>query len=157
MSLVRRAGLQGERGKKFAPQAVSQALEKISTFSGAATPGCGLLVRTRMKTLARRDSCSSLGTSGGAPRNGLESIPAADRRHGLTTAEIHYRMPDHPRLLQLYLWQEYDLAPDFPALRGFLDFWSRELEGALHSVRIAHNQLVRPSEWKAVDGVFRLN
>lgn len=66
-------------------------------------------------------------------------------------------MPDHPRLLQLYLWQEYDLAPDFPALRGFLDFWSRELEGALHSVRIAHNQLVRPSEWKAVDGVFRLN
>lgn len=77
--------------------------------------------------------------------------------YGLTTAEIHYRMPDYPRLLQLYLWQEYDLAPDFPALRGFLDFWSRELEGALHSVRIAHNQLVRPSEWKAVDGVFRLN
>lgn len=77
--------------------------------------------------------------------------------YGLTTAEIHYRMPDHPRLLQMYLWQEYDLAPAFPALRDFLEFWQRELEGALHSVRIAHNHLVRPSEWKAVDGVFRLN
>jgi uncharacterized protein Usg len=77
--------------------------------------------------------------------------------YGLTTAEIHYRIPDHPGLLQLYLWQEYDLAPAFPALRGFLDFWQRELEGALHSVRIAHNHLVRPSEWKAIDGVFRLN
>jgi uncharacterized protein Usg len=77
--------------------------------------------------------------------------------YGLTTAEIHYRMPDHPRLLQLYLWQEYDLAPSFPALRDFLDFWHRELEGALHSVRIAHNHLVRPSEWKAVDGVFRIH
>jgi uncharacterized protein Usg len=77
--------------------------------------------------------------------------------YGLTTAEIHYRIPDHPGLLQLYLWQEYDLAPAFPALRGFLDFWQRELEGALHSVRIAHNHLVRPSEWKSIDGVFRLN
>lgn len=35
--------------------------------------------------------------------------------------------------------------------------WQRELERALHSVRIAHNQLVKPSEWKAVDGVFWLN
>jgi hypothetical protein len=30
--------------------------------------------------------------------------------YGLTTAEIHYHMPDHPGLLQLYVWQEYDLA-----------------------------------------------
>lgn len=77
--------------------------------------------------------------------------------YGLTTAEIHYHMPDHPKLLQMYLWQEYDVAPGFPVLKAFLEFWQRELEGALHSVRVAHNLLVRPSEWKAVDGVFRLN
>jgi uncharacterized protein Usg len=33
--------------------------------------------------------------------------------YGLTTAEIHYHLPDYPRLLQLYVWQEYDLAPEF--------------------------------------------
>ena len=33
--------------------------------------------------------------------------------YGLTTAEILYRLPDHPVLLQSYLWQEYDVAPDF--------------------------------------------
>jgi len=77
--------------------------------------------------------------------------------YGLTTAEIHYHIPGHTDLLQLFVWQEYDLAPRFPALRAFLEFWQQELEGALHSVRIAHNQLVQPSEWKAVDGVFRLN
>jgi uncharacterized protein Usg len=77
--------------------------------------------------------------------------------YGLTTAEIHYHMPDHADLLQLFIWQEYDVAPLFPGLKEFLAFWQRELEGALHSVRIAHNQLVKPSEWKAVDGVFRLN
>ncbi len=34
--------------------------------------------------------------------------------YGLTTAQILYRMPDHPSLLQSYVWQHYDIAPDFP-------------------------------------------
>ena len=77
--------------------------------------------------------------------------------YGLTTAEIHYRIPDHPTLLQLFVWQEYDLAPQFLSLKSFLAYWQTELQGALHSVRVAHNHLVKPAEWKAVDGVFRLN
>src|SRR3546814_309539 len=55
----------------------------------------------------------------------------------LTTAEILYHMPDHPDLLQSFVWQHLDLAPDFPVLRRFLDFWTREIEGKLHSVEIA--------------------
>jgi uncharacterized protein Usg len=55
----------------------------------------------------------------------------------LTTAEILYRMPDHPGLLQSFIWQELDLAPDFPVLRRFLAFWRRELDGPVHSVRVA--------------------
>ena len=54
----------------------------------------------------------------------------------LTTAEILYHIPDHPRLLQAYLWQEYDIAPKFPVLTKFLAFWERELEGKLHSVKV---------------------
>ena len=77
--------------------------------------------------------------------------------YSLTTAEIHYHMPDHPKLLQQFIWQDYDLAPLFPGLKQFLAFWQRELEGALHSVRVAHAQLIKPSEWKRVDGLFRLN
>jgi uncharacterized protein Usg len=49
--------------------------------------------------------------------------------YGLTTAHILYRLPDHPVFLQSYLWQDYDLAPDFPELHRFLDFWKRELDG----------------------------
>ena len=77
--------------------------------------------------------------------------------YGLTTAEIHYRLPDQPSLLQLYVWQDYDLAPDFPTLQRFLDFWRRELEGALHSVRVAHQQLIRPSEFRAVNGIITVH
>jgi uncharacterized protein Usg len=77
--------------------------------------------------------------------------------YGLTTAEILYRMPDHPSLLQTYVWQNYDLFPRFPALQDFLQFWQTRLEGPLYSVRVAHSKLIKPAELRAVDGVFRLH
>lgn len=66
----------------------------------------------------------------------------------LTTAEILYHLPDHPGLLQTFIWQELDLAPRFPVLRDFLDFWEREIEGRLHSVRVASAGLITPGEWR---------
>ena len=77
--------------------------------------------------------------------------------YGLTTAHIFYRRPDHPWLLQSYVWQEYDLCPKFPELQRFLEFWQRSLDGMLHSVTVAHSKLIKPTDLKAVDGVFRLH
>jgi uncharacterized protein Usg len=77
--------------------------------------------------------------------------------YGLTTARIFYRRPDHPWLLQTYVWQDYDLCPAFPELNRFLQFWQKSLEGALHSVTVAHSRLIKPAEIRAVDGVFRLH
>ncbi|WP_411816399.1 usg protein [Hyphococcus sp. DH-69] len=74
----------------------------------------------------------------------------------LATAEIFYHMPDHPELLQTYIWQDYDIAPQFPVLKKFLDFWTRELEGPLHSVRLASQKLITASELRSV-GAFALN
>ena len=76
---------------------------------------------------------------------------------GLTTAQILYRRPDHPWLLQAYVWQEYDLCPHFPELHGFLEFWQKSIEGALHSITVAHSRLIKPAEIKAIGGVFRLH
>ncbi|MGD9838763.1 MAG: usg protein [Afipia sp.] len=77
--------------------------------------------------------------------------------YGLTTAEILYRRPDHRWLLQSYVWQNYDLFPNFPALKDFLAFWQEKLEGPLVSVTVAHSRLIKPAEIKAIDGVFRLH
>jgi uncharacterized protein Usg len=77
--------------------------------------------------------------------------------YGLTTAQILYRMPDHPSLLQTYVWQNYDLFPNFPALKDFLSFWEQQLEGPLFAVTVAHSKLIKPAELRAVDGVFRLH
>jgi len=77
--------------------------------------------------------------------------------YGLTTAEIIYRRPDRQWLLQSYVWQNYDLFPNFPALKDFLTFWQQKLDGPLFSVTIAHSRLIKPAEIRAVDGVFRLH
>ena len=77
--------------------------------------------------------------------------------YGLTTANIIYRMPDHQHLLQTYIWQEYDLAPRFPELRRFLEFWTRQLDGPIHSVTVAHKRLISSGEMRLVRTEFSLN
>jgi uncharacterized protein Usg len=77
--------------------------------------------------------------------------------YGLTTAQLIYHFPDHPHLLQTYLWQDYDLAPKFPKLFGFIDFWKEKLEGPLHSVRYTHRKLIGANEWRNVSGEFVLH
>jgi len=75
----------------------------------------------------------------------------------LTTAQILYHLPDHPSLLQEFLWQHLDLAPKYPVLTKFLDFWSNNIDGKLHSVMVAHADLVGPSEFRAVEGRVSLH
>jgi uncharacterized protein Usg len=77
--------------------------------------------------------------------------------YSLTTAEILYRMPDYPTLIQSFVWQDYDLHPEFPKLRRFLEFWSRNIDGKLFRVRVAHTPLIGPSELRSVGRELRLN
>jgi uncharacterized protein Usg len=74
----------------------------------------------------------------------------------LTTAEVLYRLPDHPGILQSYIWQDYDVCPRFPQLQKFLDFWQRSLHGPIFQVRIAHSALIAPAEFKLIGNEFKL-
>ncbi len=75
----------------------------------------------------------------------------------LTTAEILYHLPDHPRLLQSYVWQDLDIAPRFPVLSRFLGFWEKELEGKLHSVKVASCELIRPASLVYCKGELKIH
>lgn len=79
------------------------------------------------------------------------------RGYRLTTAEILYHMPDHPAVLQSFIWQDLDLAPKFPTLNKFLRFWEACIEGRLHSVRVAARGLISDAELKMADNEFILN
>ncbi|MFL4471063.1 usg protein [Tateyamaria armeniaca] len=74
--------------------------------------------------------------------------------YGLTTAEFFYRMPDYTHVLNTFVWQDYDIAPDHPRLFSFIDFWKAEIEGRLHSVRFTHRKMLSSGEWRHVTGEF---
>ena len=75
--------------------------------------------------------------------------------YGLTTAEFFYRMPDYTHVLNTFVWQEYDLAPDHPRLFRFIEFWQDSIEGKLHSVRFSHRRPLASGDWRQVVGEFR--
>jgi uncharacterized protein Usg len=66
------------------------------------------------------------------------------RGERLTTAEVLYYLPDHPALLQRFLWQTLDLSPEYPRIHRFLDYWRREIHAVIHSVQVAGGGLVSP-------------
>ncbi|MEO0677823.1 MAG: aspartate-semialdehyde dehydrogenase [Pseudomonadota bacterium] len=76
------------------------------------------------------------------------------RGYGLTTAEFFYGLPDHPAVLNTFIWQGYDLAPDHRRLFAFISFWQEEIEGPLNSVRFIHRKKLAPGEWRHVTGEF---
>jgi uncharacterized protein Usg len=75
----------------------------------------------------------------------------------LTTAEVTYYMPDHPSVLQTFIWQTLDLAPGYPRVARFLDYWRREIDAVIHSIRVGQADEVRAAQWKSVDAFFRLH
>ena len=77
--------------------------------------------------------------------------------YGITTANILYRMPDHPAIIQEFVWQNYDIQPEFPELNKFLKFWTEKIEGAIHHVIVAHSNLIKPAELRLVGAEFRLH
>ncbi|MCI0430105.1 MAG: usg protein [Rhodospirillales bacterium] len=87
----------------------------------------------------------------------MASLTLQLRQYRLTTAEILYHMPDHPALLQSFVWQDLDLAPEFPVLRRFLDFWDRTLEGKLHSVKVASVGVITPAVFRFVGTQLHLH
>jgi uncharacterized protein Usg len=117
------------------------------------SPACRNLlfsqIRDHRETEGKKDHASERGS--------MSNLSHQLRGYRLTTAEILYRLPDHPVMLQSFIWQEMDLAPKFPALQKFLHFWETNLDGKLYSVRVASARLINDSDLKLVGREFALH
>jgi uncharacterized protein Usg len=142
-----------------------QAPKSISTLAWRLLTACfnGKILKDGAeihRQLSNRAHNSALGgrriNQGNAMRDNSE-MDLMLRGYGLTTAKILYHYPDHPHLLQSFVWQDYDIAPKFPVLIRFIEFWKTKLDGPLHSVTYTHQTLIAPNEWRKVDGEFVLH
>lgn len=75
----------------------------------------------------------------------------------LTTAEITYHLPDHHELLQTFIWQDYDQLPTYPILKKFLAFWESNIDGPLHSVKLATQQSIDATDFHNFDEILRIH
>jgi uncharacterized protein Usg len=75
--------------------------------------------------------------------------------YGLTTAQFFYRIPDYKLVLNVFIWQDYDLFPDHHKLFAFIEFWQENIDGPLHSVSFVHRKQISPGEWRNVVGEFK--
>jgi Usg protein, probable subunit of phosphoribosylanthranilate isomerase len=86
----------------------------------------------------------------------MTDLELALRGLRITTAQIYYHMPDHPDLVNWFLWQEYDHPPKLPRLHGFLKWWDANLDGKLHSVRVCVRGVIQPTDLTHLEQEFRL-
>lgn len=75
----------------------------------------------------------------------------------MVTASIFYHMPDHPDVLQEFIRQELDRVPELPELNRYLKWWNENLDGKVHSVRVAIKGLIAPTDLKYYSGEFKLS
>lgn len=92
----------------------------------------------------------------------MRTTPSSDLRaqlqgHRLTTAQVIYHLPDHPSLLQSFLWQTLDVAPDYPRVHRFLEFWRREIDAVIHSVEVGGVGEVRAPRVRIAGALMRLH
>ena len=84
-------------------------------------------------------------------------VPLATLAMSQAGSPLRYSVRIFGSLLQTFIWQEYDLAPQFPTLRKFLDFWSHNLDGKLHSVKVSSVDLLTPPKWRNAQELLTLH
>lgn len=121
----------------------------MATAPAGGSEGTGI---SRRQSVADREDCFNR-----REQPLMSDLERQMNGYRLTTAEILYHLPDHPDLLQTFIWQTLDIAPRYPVLRKFLDFWSENIEGRLHSVRIGQRGVVVPAEFRIADAELMLH
>jgi uncharacterized protein Usg len=94
-------------------------------------------------------------------RRGIRRDPKAIemqlKGYRLSTAEILYWMPDHPSVLQSFVWQHYDRPPEFPELHRFLGFWKDNIDATLHTVRVACADAIKAPSMRTAQAVYQIH
>jgi len=71
----------------------------------------------------------------------------------LTTIKVIYYLPDYDHILQEFVFQQYDIVPEYPKLKKFIRFWRKNIEAEIH--RVDFSSVF--SEYKFVETVLTLN
>ena len=71
----------------------------------------------------------------------------------IAVAAVIYFLPDYNSILQEFVFQQYDILPEYPKLKKFIRFWRKNIEAEIH--RVDFSSMF--SEYKFVETVLTIN
>lgn len=75
----------------------------------------------------------------------------------IITVDVFYYFPDHPLLIQEFMWQTEDVVPEMPRIRKFLTYWQNNIDGLIKEVVLfGLNPNGDPCRFQTVDEIFSL-
>ena len=72
----------------------------------------------------------------------------------LVTIDIFYYMPDHSSILNEFVWQTADYAPEYNRVQKFLHHWHRNIDAVIKEILMCDSIDYR---WRSVDFDMRMN
>lgn len=70
----------------------------------------------------------------------------------LVTVDVFYYIPDHPLLLQEFLWQTNDEWPSIPRVHRFLNYWHYNIDATINEVFVQCSE----GKWKYIEYEYKL-
>jgi uncharacterized protein Usg len=70
--------------------------------------------------------------------------------------DIFYYRPDHPLLIQEFVWGFDDVPPELVRVHQFLNYWKNNIDAVIKEILVGVNDAA-PQRIAAVDYLFNLN
>lgn len=74
----------------------------------------------------------------------------------IITIDILYWMPDHPHILQQFVWQTEDQIPEYLRAKKFLNYWKNNIDAKIHQICIAQNEKYLSQKFTSIDDFIKL-
>ena len=60
-------------------------------------------------------------------------------RPEIVTISIFYYRPDATYLVNEFVWQTFDIVPEYPRIRKFLDHWRTDVQARIQEIYLLHS------------------
>lgn len=72
----------------------------------------------------------------------------------LVTLDIFYYMPDHSSIINEFVWQTEDIAPEYQRVHKFLLHWQKNIDAVIQEILMCDT---RTRKWRTVELDLKLN
>jgi uncharacterized protein Usg len=71
----------------------------------------------------------------------------------IVTLDILYYLPDHSSILNEFIWQTEDIAPEYQRVHKFLLYWQKNIDAVIQEILICDST---NRKWRSVEFDLKL-